>query len=64
MKPPTLSLANMPKVINVKAGQPLICEIPYTGTDPIIHWNKDGGKLDPRHKTKTGIRTILFNQVV
>lgn len=55
MKPPVLSLANMPKVIQVRAGQPLRCEIPFVGTDPLIRWNKDGGKLDARHKTKQGI---------
>ena len=66
MKPPALTLSKLPKVIRVKAGEPLHIEIPYTGTDPLIRWNKDGDKLQPQHKTRHGMRlhhsfTSLFN---
>ena len=65
MKPPALTLSKLPKVIRVKAGEPLHIEIPYTGTDPLIRWNKDGDKLQPQHKTRHGMRLHhLFTSVL
>ncbi|XP_067934437.1 twitchin-like [Watersipora subatra] len=53
MKPPALALNNLPKVLHVKAGQPVSVELPFTGTDPIIKWNKDGNKLDKHQKVRS-----------
>ena len=63
-KPPTLSISHLPKVITVKAGKPLECEIPFAGTPhPKIMWNKDGDALQPHQKTKQSkVSTFILQQ--
>jgi len=65
-KPPKFThdiISGMPKVIKVKAGQPLNVRLPFSGTPrPTIDWTQDGSRLKPHQKTRISELQACFSR--